>query len=132
MKTLRRALYLQAAVWAIAGIGLTFIPHVVVVRLFNQPEPSELAWLRILGVNTFGLALLMVLVAQRAEQLWWWAWAFAIVCVGTAGVALLNAAFGLAAGQSSALWWALGVGATALSLDLLFGLYLTARRYEAR
>jgi len=130
VSALRRALYLQAALWTIGGLALLFVPRFVVVTLFNQPT-MDLAWPRLVGVNAFGLALVVVLVAQRADQLWWWSWGFALVAVGTAGVALLHAAFGLRDGQSSGLWWGLGVAVAAMSLVLLFGLYLTARRYEA-
>jgi hypothetical protein len=130
VNALRRGLYLQAALWTIGGLALLFVPRFVLITLFNQPE-VDLAWPRLVGVNAFGLALVVVLVAQRAEELWWWSWGFALVAVGTAGVALLHAAFGLRDGQSSALWWGLGVAGAAMSLLLLFGLYLTARRYEA-
>ncbi|HJP65151.1 MAG TPA: hypothetical protein VKA30_02475 [Actinomycetota bacterium] len=131
MNTLRRGLYLVAALWTVAGLTLLFAPRFVVVSLFNQPV-LDLAWPRLVGLNAFGLALIVVLVAQRAEELWWWSWAFALVAVGTAGVALLHAAFGLADGQSSVVWWVLGIGSAAVSLLLLSGLYVTARRYEAR
>jgi hypothetical protein len=74
----------------------------------------------------------MVLVAQRAEQLWWWSWAFTLVTVGSAAVAVLHAAFGIASGQSRAAWWALAGVLLLFSVTLLAGLYQTARRYEPR
>ena len=130
MNALRRALYLQAAVWAVMGIALAVAPRFVVSGVFAQPEPMEPAWLRILGLQAFGLALVMVLVAHRAQELWWWAWAFAFTTVGVATVALLRAAFGLGAGQSSTLWWLFSAVSVAFALALLYGLYLTAREYE--
>jgi hypothetical protein len=130
MNALRRALYLQAAVWAATGIALAVAPRFVVVGVFNQPEPLEPAWLRILGLQAFGLALLMVLVAHRAKELWWWAWAFALTTVGVATVALLHAAFGLEPEQSGALWWMFAAVSVVFALALLYGLYLTAREYE--
>ena len=131
MEALRRALYLQAAVWAAAGIALAIAPRFVLVSVFGQPEPTEPAWLRILGLQALGLALVMVLVAQRAQDVWWWSWAFALTSVATAVVAVLHAAFGLAPGQSNVLWWSFSGVAVFVSLALLLGLYLTAREYEA-
>jgi hypothetical protein len=130
LNALRRALYLQAALWAIAGITVAAAPRFVLVSLFGQPEPAEPAWLRILGLQAFGLALLMVLVGHRARELWWWSWAFALTTVGTAVVAILHAAFGLAPGQSATLWWVFSGLSATLALALLYGLYLTAREYE--
>jgi hypothetical protein len=130
LNALRRALYLHAALWAVAGIALAVAPRFVLVTVFGQPDPAEIAWIRILGLQGFGLALLMVLIGHRAQELWWWSWAFALATVGTAVVAILHAAFGLAPGQSAALWWVLSAVAVALALGLLYGLYLTAREYE--
>src|SRR5205823_3716670 len=73
--------------------------------VFDGPRRQEPAWLRLLGVQSFGLAMLMVLVAHRVEQLWWWSWAFALVAMGTAAVATFHAAFGLRPHESSAPWW---------------------------
>ncbi len=132
LNALRRSLYLQAAVWAVAGAALAAVPRFVVSTVFQQPVPFDPAWFRILGLQAFGLALLMVLVAHRAEELWWWSWAFALATVGSAAVAVLHAAFGVTPGQSRAAWWALAAILVAFSLSLLYGLYLTARRYEPR
>ena len=130
MNALRRALYVQAAVWAVAGIALAIAPRLIVVRWFDQPEGLDAAWIRVAGVQAFGLALLMVLVAQRAQQLWWWSWAFALTTVGVAVVTTLHAAFGLRTGQPGGLWWLFAGVSVALALGLLYGLYLTAREYE--
>jgi hypothetical protein len=127
MNGLRRVLYLQAAVWAMAGVAVAVAPRFVLVTLFDQPRHQELAWVRLLGVHSLGLAMLMVLVAHRIEELWWWSWAFAVVGVATAAVSLLNAAFGLGPHQSGALWWAFAGIAVAFSLGLLYGLFAASK-----
>jgi len=127
MNALRRVLYLQAAVWAIAGAALAAAPRFLLVTLFHQPRHQEFAWLRVLGAQGIGLGLVMVLVAHRIEELWWWSWAFALATVATAAVALLNAAFGLAPHESSVLWWMFAAVAVLFSLGLLYGLYAASR-----
>ncbi len=127
MNSLRRTLYLQAAVWALSGVALLAAPRLVLVTLLDQSRHQEFAWMRLYGVQSVGLSMLMVLVAHRIEQLWWWSWAFAFVTVATAAVVLLNAAFGLAPHESSVLWWAFGAVATAFSLGLLFGLFAASK-----
>ena len=131
MNFLRRALYLQAGVWAVAGVALAAAPRLVLVTLFDQPPHQQFAWVRLLGVQSVGLALLMVLVAHRVEELWWWSWAFAIATVTIAAVALLNAAFGLGPHESSALWWVFSGVAVVFSLALLNGLYVASREQPA-
>ena len=127
MNALRRILYIQAALWAIAGIALAVAPRQIVVSLFDQPPLSELTWIRLVGVEAVTVAMLMVLVAHRLEDLWWWSWAFALATVATAAVALLNAAFGLGPHESSVLWWVISVAAALFSLGLLYGLYAASR-----
>jgi hypothetical protein len=127
MNALRRVLYLQSAVWALAGAALAVAPRFVVVTLFNQPRHQELAWVRLFGIQSVGLALLMILVAHRVESLWWWSWAFALATTAVAVAALLNAAFGLGPHQSSVLWWALAAVAVLVSLSLLYGLFQASR-----
>jgi hypothetical protein len=127
VRLLRRALYLQAAVWALAGTALTVAPALVTEGLFAEPPAGEPAWLRIVGIQAFGLALLMVLVAHRADELWWWSWAFALVAVGVAAVATLNAAFGLEPGQSTLFWWLFAGVTIALAFTLLAAVYVTAQ-----
>jgi hypothetical protein len=132
VNALRRSLYLQAAVWAVAGAALACVPRFVVFTVLHYPGTIEPLWLRLLGLQAFGLALLMVLVAHRAEELWWWSWAFALATVGSAAAAVLHAAFGVAPGQSRGPTWAMAAVLAAFSLSLLYGLYATARRYEPR
>jgi hypothetical protein len=124
---LKRALYAQAAVWAVAGVVLAVAPRWVLTTLFDQPPLAENAWLRILGVEAAGLAMLMVLVARRLDDLWWWAWAFELVTLCVASVAALNAAFGLSPHEPALLWWLLTAAAVVLALALLVGLAGAAR-----
>lgn len=108
MKLLRRVLYWQAALWAATAAALVAAPGWLVERVLDQPPLGEDAWLRITGVTAFALALLMVLVANRLEDVWWWAWAFVILEAGTAAVFVLNALAGLAEGVAAWPWWMLG------------------------
>jgi hypothetical protein len=127
MNTLRRVLYLEAGAWGVVGAALALAPRFFLVTVFDQPPLGELAWLRVYGIHAVGLAMLMVLVAHRIEQLWWWSWAFALVTAATAAVVVLNAAFGLSASQSSALWWLFGLVALAFSFALLYGLFASSK-----
>jgi hypothetical protein len=127
MNRLRGILYLQAAVWAIVGVALAVAPRFVLVTMFDQSQHQEFAWMRLVGAQSLGLAMLMVLVGHRVEQLWWWSWAFALVTMLTAVVVLLNAAFGLAPHESGVLWWVFAAVATAFSLCLLYGLYAASK-----
>lgn len=127
MNTLRRVLYLEAGVWAVAGAAIAVAPRFVLVTVFDQPPQGEFAWLRLYGVQAVGLAMLMVLVAHRIEQLWWWSWAFALVTAGTAGIVVLNAAFGLGPTQSSVLWWLFALVTLAFAFALLYGLFVSSR-----
>jgi hypothetical protein len=124
---LRRVLYVQAGVWAVVGLALAIAPGLVLVTVFGQPELGEAAWIRLLGVQTFGLALLMVLVAHRVEELWWWAWAFAFADLAVMTIVVLNLAFGLAPGQSAALWWVASVMTIGFALWMLYALWITSR-----
>jgi hypothetical protein len=126
MRQLRRALYLQAAVWAAVGVALATVPRFVLVTVFDQPPQAEEAWLRLLGIHAVGLGMLMVLVAHRADEVWWWCWAFALVTVGVTAVVLLNTAFGLAPGQGRLLWWIFSAVSMAFSLALLYGLFVAS------
>jgi hypothetical protein len=125
---LKRALHAQATVWAVAGAALLVAPGWVVENLLRQPPLGESAWVRMLGAQSIGLSMLMVMVARRLEELWWWAWAFELVSISLAVIALLNAAFGLGPGESAVLWWLLGAGWLILAAAILWGLALTAQQ----
>jgi hypothetical protein len=128
MEALKRSLYLEAAVWAVAGLSLAVAPRFVLQTVFRQPPYPDEAWVRVAGVQAVGLAMFMVLVAHRIEQLWWWTWGFCFVTVGIAATTLLNAAFGLAPGEPAAFWWIFAGVTTAFALWLLYGLARTARQ----
>ena len=126
MNALRRTLYLQAAVWGLVGAALAVAPRLVLVSLFGQPPLNEPAWVRLLGIHAVAVAMLMVLVAHRIEDLWWWAWGFCLVTAGVAVVTLINAAFGLAPGEPATLWWVFAGVTSAFAFALLYGLAVTA------
>lgn len=122
MQLLRRVLLLQALVWAVCGAAIAIAPRFVLVTLFDLPEAPDLGYVRVAGVLSFSLALLMVLISRRLEELWWFAWAFVIAAAGTAIVAALNALFGLPEGASPLLWWLFAGASTAFTIGLLMGL----------
>jgi hypothetical protein len=124
---LKRALYAQAAVWGVAGVALAVAPRWVLSTLFGQPPLAENAWLRILGIQAAGLAMLIVLVARRLRDLWWWAWAFEVVTVCVASIAALNAGFGLSPHEPAPVWWLLAATSTILAVAILWGLARTAQ-----
>lgn len=122
MALLRRVLYLQALVWALGGTAIAFLPQFVMVRILGQPKYPEYAWLRLFGIESFALALLMVLVAHELEELWWWSWAFAIMAATTAVVTTVNAAFGLPEGADSWPWWVFSLVAWTFAFSLAWGM----------
>jgi hypothetical protein len=129
MDVLRRNLYIQACVWTLAGLALVVAPRFVLVTVFDQPRHMELAWIRLVGIQAIGLAMLMVIVGHRVEELFWAAWAFAFVTVATAGIAVLNAAFGLTEHEGALLWWLFAAIALVFSLGLLYGIFVASREH---
>ncbi|HSL11288.1 MAG TPA: hypothetical protein VLA82_08255 [Actinomycetota bacterium] len=120
MAFLQRVLKVQAAVWALGGVLLGLVPRWLIHDAFGQPPMGEHAWVRAAGVMAVVLAMLMVLVAQRVTDVWWWAWAFALLEAGVATVFVVNAAFGLHGGAEAWPWWTLGGLSVALgALDLV-------------
>ena len=122
MRLLARVLKVQAVVWLLSGLALLAIPASV-VRLIDQ-VPLEEVWLRATGVSVIVLGLLMILVAQRAE-VWWWAWAFAVLEAGTGSVFLLRALFGGRGAEWP--WWSLGSLGVVLAVLNLVGLAQAGR-----
>jgi hypothetical protein len=129
MALLRRVLYWEAALLASGGVIIAAFPGWVVETLFSQPR-TELTWVRIVGVQGLGFGLLLVVVAHRLEQIWWASWAFAITGCGIALVSLVHAVAGVPAGESSVLWWALGLVALLFTLALLTGLALAGTQRD--
>jgi hypothetical protein len=127
MTFLRRVLSAQAALWAVFGLVVGIAPGWLLVTVAGQRAPTDEAWFRALGVMAIVLALLMVLVSQRLEDVWWWAWAFVVLEAGTATVFVLHALFGLPEGASAWSWWLLaGVNGGFGALDLV-GLGMSAQ-----
>ena len=119
MTSLQRVLRLQAALWAVLGVSLAAAPGWVVESLGGQP-PSAPVWIRSVGLADFVLALLMVLVSRRIDDVWWWSWAFVMLQAGTAATFALYAVFDLPPGASPWFWWALvAVHAVVGALELV-------------
>jgi hypothetical protein len=119
---LRRTLNLYALLSILLGAPLVATPRFLLVTVLGQPEISDVAPLRLLGVALVTLALLMILIAHRVEELWWWCWAFVVLGAGTAVVATLHAAFGVPSGSEPWPWWVLGLGSWALTFAYLWGI----------
>jgi hypothetical protein len=128
MNVLRRFLYLTAAVNALVGFSLAVLPKFVTKSVFGQVALPEYAWVRIGGIQALGLAMLQVLVAQRAAEVWWWSWAFVIVEGLIAVVAALNAIFGLDPASSAVLWWLIALVNGGLTAGLLWGIGKTGQQ----
>jgi hypothetical protein len=129
---LRRALYVEAAALLVFGTGLALLPRFVLVDLFTQRFLADYAWVRIVGVQAVGFALLMILVGQHVGELWWWSWAFALVGAAVGTVALLNALFSVPSHSEAWPWWLLGLSALGFAAVLLLGMAKAgAERSEA-
>jgi hypothetical protein len=122
MMLLRRMLRAQAVVWALAGSAVAVAPSLVLVTIFNQVPYPDYAYVRVSGVMAIGFALLAILVSQRLEDVWWWAWAFAITDAGVATVTALNALVGKPPASGAGLWWLFAAVNAALAAGLLVGL----------
>ena len=73
---------IQAVVWAACGAAIAVAPRFVLVTMFDLAPLPDTGYVRIAGIFSFSLSLLMVLVARRLEQLWWFAWAFVLATRG--------------------------------------------------
>ena len=131
MSLLRRTLWWQAAVWAAAGIAFLAAPGWLVEQVFDQGPLAEEAWLRVMGSMAIVLGMTMVLVANRIEELWWWAWAFAILEFLTAAVFALNALVDLPEGAAAWPWWLLAAANLLVGLLDLVGLARTGLERRA-
>ena len=120
MTLLRRVLKVQAGLWALAGLACLVAPGSIVLRLGDGGSSAGTdALVRVLGMASIALAMLMVLVAQRADT-WWWAWAFALLEAGVATIVILHALIGVPEGAPVAIWWLLGgTSAVFAVLDLV-------------
>lgn len=122
MKLLRRLLTLQAVLWSLGGLATIAAPAWVLEGLLGQPPLSQYAWVRAGGVMAVVLALLMVLIAQKIEDLWWWSWAFAVLDVGIATVFAVTALVGVPDAAPVWPWWLVAAVNGALGAGLLLGM----------
>jgi hypothetical protein len=122
VKLLRTVLYVQAAVWGASGLALTVAPHYVVHDVFLNPAIRDWALVRTLGVVTLGMSLVMVLVAQRLDDVWWWSWAFIITTAGVATVSGLHAILGPRTGRAELMFWLIAGVNAILAAGLLLGM----------
>jgi len=122
VKLLQRVLYIQACVYAASGVALTLLPAPVVEGFFEQPELPDWAWVQMLGILAVGMALSMVLVGRRVEDLWWWAWTFVATGGAMTLLAALNGTAGLPDRAAAGPWWLLGAASGLLTLGLVAGL----------
>src|SRR5262245_2339787 len=127
VKVLRTFLYAGAAVWAASGLALAIVPRVLILDLFDGAPAQDWALARTLGVAAIGLAMVMVLVAQRLEDVWWWAWAFIITTAGVATVNGLSAALGDREGRAQLLLWLAAAVNAAVCAGLVVGMGRTAQ-----
>ena len=131
VKLLRRVLHWGAAASAASGVGLTLFPSLIVHRFFEQNHANEYAWVRIAGIEAVGLGLLMVLVAHRIEELWWFSWAFVLTSGGIAVYSALKALFDVPADSSTILWWLIAGTTGGFAVALLVGLAMTGTERQA-
>jgi hypothetical protein len=127
MKLLRRVLYYQAAAWTACGLAVAVAPRLVLQTLFEQVPYPDHTYVRVCGVMSVGLALTMVLVAQKVEDLWWWSWAFALTDAAIVTITALHALFGLPDGSGALLWWLFAGVNAALGAALLAGMGFAAQ-----
>jgi hypothetical protein len=126
MSALRRTLYLGAATTAFPGLVMAIAPRFFVVVVARQLALPDYAGVRMMGVGAVVGGMLMVLVAHKAEDVWWWSWAFVIGAAGIALIALFRALLG--PDQGSALsWWLLAAGSAVFAASLVWGLFLASQ-----
>ncbi|MDP9330560.1 MAG: hypothetical protein M3P11_08000 [Actinomycetota bacterium] len=121
MTLLRKMLLGQAVLWSSAGIAVALLPHWVLVTLFRQVPYPDYTYVRACGVMSMGFSLLAVLVAQKLDDVWWWAWTFAITDAALATITGLNALVG-ARDSGIVLWWLFSALNALLAVGLLVGI----------
>jgi hypothetical protein len=122
MALLRRVLYWMAASWAACGVAVAVAPRWALVTLFDQRPYPDYTYVRTTGVMSIGLAMFMVLVAQRLDDIWWFSWTFALVGAALATISALNAVFGVPAGSGVLLWWIFAGANAAFTAGVLVGM----------
>jgi hypothetical protein len=119
---LRRVLYWMAASWAAAGLAVAVAPRWLLVTVFDQPPYPDYGYVRSTGIMALALAMLMVLVAQRLDELWWFSWTFALAGAALATVTALDAVVGVPDGAGTLLWWIFTGANAAFTAGLLLGM----------
>jgi hypothetical protein len=71
---------------------------------------------------SIGFALVAILLSQHLEDIWWWAWAFAITDAGIVTVAVLNVLFAKPSMSGAAFWWVFAALNGALGAGMLVAL----------
>jgi hypothetical protein len=127
MTFLQRVLKVQAALWVSFGVMLALVPRWLVLEVLDQPPVPQHVWLRATGVMAVVLSMLMVLIAQRITEVWWWAWSFVLLEAGTATLFVLRAAFRVPSGSSAWAWWVLGGVNAAFAALVLLGIARASR-----
>lgn len=127
MSLLARTLKVQAGLWFLGALGFGLVPQWLLEDLADQPPLPEYAWVRAGAVMGLVLALLMVLISRRLDDVWWWAWAFVVLSVGLATVLILNGVFALPRGAAAWPWWTLGGVHLGLAAALMVGLARTGQ-----
>ena len=122
MVLLRRVLQVQAALWFAGSLVLGLFPVWGLETVASQASLSEYAWIRGSAVMGVVLSLTMVLVSRKLEEVWWWAWAFAITDAALGTVCVLNALFGPVEGSATTFWWLLAAGDVVFGAALLLGM----------
>jgi uncharacterized membrane protein len=122
VKLLRRVLYVEAACLAVYGLLAALVPIWLLQTVFDQPSVGEYAWVRMTGIQAIGFAMMYVMVAHRAETLWWFSWAFVLTGGAIAILSAVNALFGLPDPVSPLFWWLLAAGAALNTTGLLLGI----------
>jgi hypothetical protein len=131
MTPLRRVLYLDALLTAIGSFVLLAVPGWF-LDVLGQPALADQAWLRLLGMATLSLSLLMVLIGHRVEELWWWCWAFVILEAGGAMVGSLHLLLGLPEGAAAWPWWLLAGVSWLFAGGFLWGIARAGTEAQAR
>jgi hypothetical protein len=119
---LRRVLYLDSLVTGVVGLLLALVPRFLIETVFGQPPSPDDAVYRLLGVALIFASLLMVLIGHRAEDVWWWCWAFVFFEAGLAVVSLLNAALGVPPAAAAWPWWTLGLVSLGFAAAFVWGI----------
>lgn len=127
MALLRRLLKLNAVLWTVVSLSVLVAPRWIMVTVLDQPATPGYGSMRVSAVMGLVLALLMVLVSQKLDELWWWSWAFAILEIGTGTVLALTALFDLPVPAAVWPWWSLAVVNGAIGAGLLTGMAIAGQ-----